>query len=399
MSPDLHALSRQPIHAGWRFKQRDPARRIEDDFQSGTGWRPASVPGTVHQDLMAAGLIPDPFAGLNERAVQWVGEADWLYRTTFEVSQPDAERIDLHFAGLDTFARVWINGRLALAADNMFIPWRVRAKAFLRPGLNDLWVLFESAWARGKALEADYGVMKVWNTDASRVYVRKAQYHYGWDWGPMLLTAGLWRPVWLEAYSARFEDLECRVDVAPDLAAARVMVRPTVEGEADAVAVSLVDPAGAVIASAECPPDGSVAFDVAAPQLWYPRLYGSQPLYRVQAELRRAGQPLDAASKRIGLRRLRLVREPVEGEPGASFYFEVNNTPIFCGGANWIPADSFPPRLTPDRYRAWLERAANAHMNMLRIWGGGYYEDPAFYDACDELGILVWQDFMFGCGL
>jgi beta-mannosidase len=399
MSLGLHELNRQPVDSGWQFKQRDPARSIEDDFRSGTGWRPASVPGTVHQDLMAAGLIPDPFVGTNERDVQWVGEAEWLYRCTFELSRPDAERIDLHFDGLDTFARVWLNGRLVLASDNMFIPWRIRAKAFLRPGQNDLWLLFDSAWARGKALEADYGVMTVWNTDASRVYVRKAQYHYGWDWGPMLLTAGVWRPVWLEAYSARLDDLDCRVAVAPDLASARLTIQTTVEGEADTVAVSLFDPSGAVIASAEGAPDGSLTFDVAAPHLWYPKLYGEQPLYRVQAELRRAGQTLHTASKRIGLRRLRLVQEPVEGEPGTSFYFEVNNTPVFCGGANWIPADSFAPRVTSDRYRAWLERAADANMNMLRVWGGGYYEDDAFYDACDELGILVWQDFMFGCGL
>ncbi len=384
---------------GWQVRRRDPARPLADDVAAADGWLPASAPGTVHQDLLAAGAIPDPFVALNEREVQWVGEADWLYRSTFDLP-PElaaAPRLDLCFDGLDTFATVWLNGEQVLASDNMFVPRRLAVAGQLRAGGNQLCILFESALRRGRERETAAEKLPLWNGDSSRLYVRKAQYHYGWDWGPTLLTAGPWRTIRLEGYAARVAELACPAELSADLASARLPAHALVEGDATAVRFELFGPDGALLHSTDVPvEDGAAAytFTVASPALWWPRSYGGQPLYRLAATA-----STDRRELRLGLRRLRLVQEPLDGEAGASFFFEVNNTPIFCGGANWIPADSFTPRVTPERYRAWIERAIDANLVMLRVWGGGIYEDDTFYDLCDEAGLLVWQDFMFACGL
>jgi beta-mannosidase len=400
------------LSANWLLKQRDTARPLAEDFAALDGWLPASVPGTVHQDLLAAGRIPDPFVGLNERDVQWVGEADWLYRCAFDLDPAflDAEQLDLCLDGLDTFATVWLNGQRVLSSDNMFIPQRVLVGALLKPGQNELWLLFESAIRRGQQRQAESGVLTAWNGDFSRLYVRKAQYHFGWDWGPCLLTAGPWRPIRLEAYAQRIEDVHCPAEVAPDLNSAALPVSVTIasgdsplaEGAGLAVRLELFSPASEVIDTVTLPvADNQVKhrFHIASPRLWWPNGAGEQPLYRLVATLQRGDEALDRRELRLGLRRLRLVQEPLADEPGTTFLFEINNTPIFCGGANWIPADSFLPRISPERYRAWVQAAADANMNMLRVWGGGIYEDDLFYDLCDELGLLVWQDFAFACGL
>lgn len=364
------------LHTGWSLKQDAPA----DDR-----WLPAPVPGCVHEALIAAGAIPDPFYGLNELAVQWVGEADWLYRCTFDLGAEDlaAGPAALCLDGLDTFATVWLNGAQILASDNMFVPQRVPVDGLLRAGANELRIRFESALRRGRELEA----------------------RYGWDWGPCLITAGPWLPVRLEFGHARIADLHAPAEVAPDLDHVHLPVVVQVAAATPgslSVQLTVSDPTGALIGEALVPVvgDGATAsFRVESPQLWWPAGYGAQPRYRVQAALLRDGELCDTRELAIGLRRLRLVQEPVADEPGRSFYFEVNNTPIFCSGANWIPADSFTTRITPQRYRELLEAAVAAHMPMLRVWGGGIYEHAPFYELCDELGFLVWQDFMFGCGV
>jgi beta-mannosidase len=399
------------LSANWLLKQRDPARSLAEDFATPDGWLAASAPGTVHQDLLAAGRIPDPFVGLNERDVQWVGEADWLYRCAFDLDPAflEAEQLDLCLDGLDTFATVWLNGQQILSSDNMFIPRRVPVAELVQSGQNELRLLFESAIRRGQQRQAESGVLTAWNGDFSRLYVRKAQYHFGWDWGPCLLTAGPWRPIRLEAYTRRIADVHCPAEVAPDLSSAALPVSVTIASGSRsldtaglAVRLELFSPANEVIAAETLAVTSNQAehrFDIASPELWWPRGAGEQPLYRLAATLQQDDAVLDRREVRLGLRRLRLVQEPLADEPGTTFLFEVNNTPIFCGGANWIPADSFLPRITPERYLAWLQSAADANMNMLRVWGGGIYEDDLFYDLCDELGLLVWQDFAFACGL
>ena len=394
-----------PLAHGWQLKQRNVARTLTDDFASSEGWTVATVPGSVHQDLLAANAIPDPFIGTNERDVQWVGEVDWLYRCRFDVAaallaQP---ALALCFDGLDTFATVWLNGQPILTSDNMFIPQRIAVDEVLRAGENELQILFESALRRGKQREQEGGVRRLWNGDSSRLYVRKAQYHYGWDWGPTLLAAGPWRAIRLEAYSARIAEVHCPIEIAPDLNSATLLVRVAIEGNAVLAEIALFDPDGVPITSATVPLDNGSAthtFTLDGLRLWWPNGYGAQPLYRLVVTLRAAdGATLDRHEQRLGLRRLRLIEEPIGGEDGSSFYFEVNNTPIFAGGANWIPADSFTPRITPAHYHALLAGMVAANMVMVRVWAGGIYEEAAFYEACDELGLLVWQDFMFACGM
>ncbi len=391
-----HSLS---LHSGWHFKARKPQNPLSDDFASDSDWAAASVPGTVHQDLLATGRIPDPNVGLNELDVQWVGETDWLYQVEFDApSVESGEHADLCFDGLDTFAKVWLNGELILESENMFVPRRVSVTGKLREGSNELRVLFSSALLRGQAIEAELGKRQLWNGDSSRLYVRKAQYHYGWDWGPVLMTAGLWRGVRLEVYAARLDDLACPVSVSDDFKRAEFPVSVDVKGEvAGNVLLELLGTDGAVVASHTLPAAGNVAhtFSVENPALWWPAGYGEQPLYTVRAGL----EDGTSSEIRVGVRSIRLMQEPVAGEEGTSFFFQINGTPIFCGGANWIPDDNFLPRISPERYRTRLTQARDANMVMIRVWGGGIYEDDAFYNACDGLGLLVWQDFMFACGI
>lgn len=402
-------MHHRQLSGHWQCKQRTATLSLMDDSSSDAGWFAASVPGTVHQALLATNQISDPFYGCNETLVQWVGESDWMYRCTFH--RPDSEPGDcvmLCFDGLDTFATVWLNGWQIHSSDNMFVPGRIDVGSLLQEGENELLLVFESALRRGKEREATYGKLAVWNGDASRVYVRKAQYHYGWDWGPTLLTAGPWRPVYVEVYQARISDLYCPAEITHDLSHASIHVQTTCELSnalqlADIVLnLSLYAPDGEKIAEQELPVTGDVlqhTFELGNPRLWWPRGYGDQPIYRVVASLHQNTNELDRQEKRPGLRRLQLVQQPVTDGSGTTFFFSLNNTPIYCGGVNWIPADLYLPSISPERYRAWLQLAADAHVTMVRVWGGGIYEDDVFYDTCDELGLLVWQDFLFGCGI
>ncbi|GCE22955.1 beta-mannosidase [Dictyobacter kobayashii] len=377
---------------------------------------PATVPGTVQQALLAAGRIPDPFDGLHEKEVQWVGERDWLYRCTFVL--PDdyqaAEQLALQFEGLDTYATVWLNGVEIAHSENMFVPLYVNVTDSVRPGQNELWIVFESAVRCGHALEAEYGKRIIWGEgDSSRVYVRKAQYHYGWDWGPVLLTVGPWRAISLLAYEGRLADVLCQPEVAADLASANITISAAIELAAEQDGVSCLlqvyDPQQVCVSELTLTElsaldNGSYRFQAQVqldqPQLWWPRGHGAQPLYRVLITLQDSqGSSLDQYQARLGLRRLELIQQPFADQAGSSFYFEINNIPVFCGGANWIPADSFTPRISSERYRQWVQMAADANIAMLRVWGGGIYEEDVFYETCDELGILVWQDFMFACGM
>lgn len=222
----------------------------------------------------------------------------------------------------------------------------------------------------------------------------------GWDWGPELLTCGPWRPIHLEIASSLITDLSAGVAVEDSLKSAEVTVDATVEGLASSVLFS-ISLGGRVVASetalvTDC--RAVAVFKVQVPELWYPARYGSQPLYTIKAILRDGNHVFDTAVRRIGLRKVELVQQPLENQPGTSFFFRVNNIPIFCGGSNWIPADNFIPLISKERYHDWIKLVADGNQAMLRIWGGGIYEEEHLYDACDELGILVWQDFMFACG-
>ncbi|KAJ1326169.1 beta-mannosidase [Microdochium nivale] len=390
----------KPIRDKWQFKRND-----EDDQEF---LSVSQFPTQVHLDLLHHKKIPDPNIGKNELDVQWVGEAEWVYKTSFAAPEVHTgEKAVLAFEGLDTFATVTLNGQVILETDNMFVPERVEVTRLLKSGSqeNDLIIHFASASERGQQL-VDKHPDHTWvcaNGDVSRLPVRKAQYHWGWDWGPKLLTAGPWRPISLEVYSARISDLYTEIKVDDSLKSANVVVQAVIEGEASAVRFDAsID--GQVIASETVRisdnTHATTAFAVRNPRLWWPKGYGEQPLYTVKATLLGPDDTkFDTATKRIGLRKAEVIQRPLsDGNPGSSFFFKINNESMFCGGSNWIPSDNFICRISDERYYDWMKLVANGNQVMLRVWAGGIYEQEALYDACDEMGILVWQDFMFGCG-
>jgi len=369
------------------------------------GWLEGRVPGCVHLDLMAAGQIPDPFYALNELQVQWVEQQDWLYARRFRCPAEalEAERVELVCEGLDTYATVLLNGQEVGRADNMFCSWRWDVKDVLRSGPNRLLVHFASPIKTGRALVAEHGPLPAVGEPA-RVYTRKEQCATGWDWGPRLNSCGIWRPIYLHAWSgARIADVHAPVDWSDPK---RPVIKLAVEVEASrAGQVRLVAEldsgqgaaARAVLEEGIAAGRNVLSADLAVsePRLWWPRGQGEPHLYELNLSAAMDGAQFEERSLRVGLRRVELRREA--DAHGESFVIQVNGRPVFCKGANWVPADSFLPRVTRERCEDLVRKAADANMNMLRVWGGGIYETDEFYEACDRLGVMVWQDFAFSC--
>lgn len=389
---------------GWQMKQ-----------VRGHSWYPASVPGTVHTDLIAAGIIDDPYFGFNERAVQWVDKEDWLYVRTFDVSDEilSCGKVDLCFDGLDTYADVRLNGKLILEADNMFRRWRSDVTDLLVRSGNRLEVFFHSPIKEGLALLEKSPVTYYATNDQSAngglfgkrvsVFTRKAGYHYGWDWGPRIVTSGIWRNVCLEAWNgARLKDVFYR---QKNVNVKKAELEAIIEIEADCdmpgVSISVSADGVSVVRVKKDLNKGinlfSIPFSIAKPHLWWSRGLGEPYLYSLRTEVSAEGRLLDSDTERTGLRSIHLKRD-VPGAAGR-FCFELNGIPVFMKGANYIPNDIFLPRVGRDEYERVVSSAADAGMNMLRVWGGGIYEDDCFYDLCDEAGILIWQDFMFACSM
>lgn len=281
--------------------------------------------------------------------------------------------------------------------DNMFLSHRIDVRHLLRP-MNELEIVFASAYDKSEALREQRGHLLCWNGHYGRVYVRKAQYHFGWDWGPSLVTCGPWKPVYLERYISRIQDIYVQVALSDDLSEATLTAETTVGPDisSHSVDVELTDPEGVLLCERRIQTT-STSFSLSNPKLWYPHTHGIQPLYQVKVTVRTASDDvLDCKTQLIGIRRIELIQKPLR--EGSSFYFKCNGVPMFVGGSNWIPGDVFLPRMTHARYKSWVDLAVRGNQNMLRVWGGGIYEDDAFYDECDRRGILVWQDFCFACG-
>ncbi|MGB6403517.1 MAG: glycoside hydrolase family 2 protein, partial [Candidatus Sulfotelmatobacter sp.] len=402
--------SSQNLDSGWQF--RAVANTDRPDVKE---WHPAQVPGVVQTDLLHNGLIPDPFDRDNEFRLQWIGLADWEYQTTFQVDAATLahDHVDLAFAGLDTFADVYLNDQAVLHADNMFRNRRIPAKALLKPGPNTLRIVFHSAVEKMipyvKSLPYILPSISTHNYGneeniATAPYTRKAPYNYGWDWGPRFMTEGIWQPVRLETWDAlRVENFHIHQEnIGTDLA----NVTAELEIEASKPTTATLTLAHDEM-SGPATADGtqtlqlnagvnhiSVPVRITAPKLWYPVGYGAQNRYRFSAQVRIGREVAAHAETKTGLRSVELRRVPDQW--GKSFEFVVNGIRVFAKGADVIPFDSFPNRVTPEIHRNILQSARDAHMNMVREWGGGYYESDDFYDICDELGIMVWQEFMFG---
>lgn len=358
---------------------------------------PAEVPGSVYHDLLTAGRIPDPFYRDNETEALKLMEYDFHYSRAFQV---DGELLDcgavlLRCEGLDTLAAVYINGAEAGRADNMHRVWEFDVKDLLRKGENTIAVHFASPT---KFIRESYAANPADGTaDAMEGFpsLRKAHCMFGWDWGPRLPDAGIWRDISLLGVdTARIRDVLVKQFHEDGRAALEIDTHITRLTDAPAeVRVSVTAPDGTVLTGV----GETCRIEVPDPRLWWPAGYGGQPLYRVEAELVSGGARLDGWSRRIGLRTMTVSR--VKSEHGESFSHCVNGVDVFAMGMDYIPEDSLLPRVTPERTRRLLEDARAANVNTIRVWGGGYYPDDYFYDICDELGLLVWQDFMFACAV
>lgn len=359
---------------------------------------PAVVPGCIHKDMLRAGRIPDPQVRDNEKLVQWVGETDWTYEREFEVPATvlDHEHVEVVCDGLDTLATLRLNGEELARTDNMHRRYRFNVAARLVPGRNRLEIVFASPVCAVRERQAERA-MPHWPGDCITPgfsWLRKMHCNFGWDWGQKLATCGVWRPIRVEAWSgARLGDI--RVDQDHAGGGVTLTVRPEVVGVAAGYRVTLSH-RGRELAAAEGAGATPVRLPVESPRLWWPAGMGEQPLYTVRVELLGTQRAVLATREiRVGLRTLRLRRE--KDQWGESFAFEVNGCRFFAKGANWVPTDNYGSGRDAGYYRQLLESAVAANMNMLRVWGGGIYEDELFYDLCDELGLCVWQDFMFAC--
>ncbi|HEY7273045.1 MAG TPA: glycoside hydrolase family 2 protein [Actinoplanes sp.] len=349
---------------------------------------PATVPGCVHTDLLAAGLIDDPFADDNETRLAWIGRTDWTYETTFE-HEPGGERTDLVCAGLDTVATITLNDVELGRTANMHRSYRFDTREALRPGPNRLRIRFDSAYPYAETHRRRLG-------DRPGAYpepypfIRKMACNFGWDWGPTLVTAGIWQDIGLHTWSgARLA--EVRPQATVEDRAGRVDVRVTIDrlrAGPVTVTAAIGDRTAAISTTGR---EAVLTVTVPDAELWWPRGYGAQPRYDLDVTLADESGTLDRWSRRIGFRTVRL-----DTEDGA-FTLVVNDVPVFVRGVNWIPDDVFVPRVTRDRLARRLVQGCAANVNYIRVWGGGRYESDDFYDLADELGLMVGQDFLFAC--
>lgn len=389
------------LHSDWTFCQ------VGD-----TLWSDAKVPGTIHQDLINHNRIPNPFYGMNEEAVQWVENEDWMYRTSFVVTEEQLNRdaAVLELDGLDTYADVFLNGALILRSDNMFVGHKVPVKSVLRKGENRLLIRFRSAVKEAlpqwETNGFDYPADNDHSSKRVSIYTRKAPYSYGWDWGIRLATCGIWRPVRLVFSDvARIEDYYVRqasvsaskADVDNRLEITNVTSQPVSALLKVAYHYTANDTKEVQKQIELRPGENTVSLPVMIdnPHLWMPNGWGEPSLYKFTASVSVDGVEVASQERQVGLRSIRVVME--DDEHGKSFYFEVNGHPMFAKGANFIPDDALLPNVTTERYKRILEDVKAANMNMLRVWGGGIYEDDKFYDEADRNGILIWQDFLFAC--
>jgi beta-mannosidase len=357
---------------------------------------PATIPGCVHTDLLRAGVIDDPFLDDNEVRTTWIGRTDWEYATRFAWTPAGEDRVDLVCAGLDTVAALSLNGVELGQTENMHRGYRFDARAALASGDNTLRVRFRSPYAYAEGHRARMGDRPS-PYDEPFNFIRKMACNFGWDWGPTLVTAGIWRPIGLHSWSvARLAQVRPLVTVDGGEGIVEVAVELERTAARPVVLEAATGGAREVVPVAVGRTSVTLRLTVPEPVLWWPRGYGRQALYELTVELRSEdGHQLDRFQRRIGFRSVRL--DTTQDECGTPYTLVVNDSPIFVRGVNWIPDDPFPSRITRERMAARLRQAAGANVNFLRVWGGGRYESEDFYELTDELGLLVGQDFLFAC--
>ncbi len=352
-------------------------------------------PADVHLALLSKGLIPDPYFGDNESIVQWVGKTDWCFETQFDVPGRllSQDHLQLVFEGLDTYADVWLNKQKILSADNMFRQWKVPVHRYVHKGSNQLKICFYSPLEINRQKQKAYGIP----LPEERAFTRKAPYQFGWDWGPKLITMGVWKDVYLEAWSGwKLKDVFVNQKLVTD-SMAHITLFAEVETDKKNTAVVTVNAEGYpdMIQHLTLNPGTQtieIPLTLIEPQLWYPHGMGDADMttFNVRVQVGDEKQSMVVAT---GLRKAELVQEP--DEVGYGFYFRINGQPIYIKGANYIPQDNFLTRESRNKTRDLLVMAQQSNINMLRVWGGGAYETDFFYSLCDSLGIMIWQDFMF----
>lgn len=391
-------LESKEIKGNWTFAQQSEGK-----------WLPAVVPGNVHMDLLRNKKIPDPFFGTNETDLQWIEKENWEYKTSFAVSEEQLsnENIDLVFKGLDTYADVYLNESKLLSTFNMFREWKLKAKKHLRLGENQLRIVLRSPINETLPLYDSLAFQYPANNDQAEkkvsIFTRKAGYHFGWDWGPRFVTSGIWRPILLESWNrARIQNVQL---VQQSLTEKEAVIKAFIEIEASTVGKVKLELKGEESVTKQTVEVAvkpginktEVTFLVSKPEKWWPNGLGNARLYEITSSLYSEQNILHQTKQKIGLRTIELVDQ--KDDKGKSFYFKVNGSPVFMKGANYIPSDNFQNRIGEDKYQMLVKSAVDANMNMLRVWGGGIYEEDRFYEICDEKGIMVWQDFMFGCSM
>ena len=365
------------------------------DFKYNRDWLKADVPGNNFSDLLDQNVIPDPFYGTNEDSVQWVSEREWVYRSNFKLSQKFLlkDKHEIIFHGLDTYASVYLNDSLILNANNMFRKWNVPLKGILKER-NILVVKFQPTSFHENKKEKNLGYKL---PGGKKVHTRKAGFHYGWDWGPKISVSGIWKPIELKGYNRSYiKDIYIeQKEIFDSLAKLKVNLELDIIHSGMYILKINDQEYKLNLNSGE----QKLAFDynILDPILWWPNGYGKQYLYKIETKLMKDKNIISKKTKKIGIRKTELITS--KDSLGNEFYFKINNQAIFMKGANYIPQDNLQNRVSKEKYIDLLTQVTKANMNMIRVWGGGIYEEDIFYNTCDSLGILVWQDFMFACAM
>lgn len=399
-SKQNHGVEYKELNSTWKF------RLVNDTLIPGltNDFHDAYVPGCIHKDLFKNGIIEDPFYRDNESHLQWIENMDWEYSVSFDVDKNliDKNNIELEFQGLDTYADVFLNDNKILFADNMFRTWKVDCEELLKKGENNLRIVFYSHVPIEKAKRDSLG----FDLPDIRGFTRKAPYHYGWDWGPRFVTCGIWRPILLRAWNTpKIIDVNVvRTIIENDTAILNAGFE--IQSDNDTLAeleIEILNDTSQVrkIQKSVSLKKGvnkiTFDFNIPNPNLWWPNGMGNPYLYDLQTTLNIDDKIFDRSTIRFGIRTIELITE--KDSIGESFFFRINDVPVSVKGANYIPQNSFVTEVSEDDYVTIIKSVVDANMNMLRVWGGGIYENDIFYDLCDENGIMVWQDFMFACNM
>ncbi|MDD4672779.1 MAG: glycoside hydrolase family 2 protein [Bacteroidales bacterium] len=391
--PEKSSLVEQyDLSSNWIFRDKSEAE-----------WYPANIPGTIHTDLQDNRIIPDPFYGCNEQNLQWIGERSWIYKTQFYVDSATLSKknIRLVFEGLDTYADVLLNGEKILQANNMHRRWEVSCTSKLVFGNNTLEVELASAIEQIKRDSAALGYPL---PGGQWAFVRKAAYHFGWDWGPRFVTAGIYKPVYLEAWdSHRPTDFYINTKAIANSSASLELNAQVESSVTEKAIIKITDSnTGKQLHKEQVSllsgiNNISTKFSIKNPKLWWTNGLGEPHIYDLQVELITESGNSYTQTIPLGIRTIRTILK--DDEHGKALYIELNGTPIYMKGGNYIPQHSFVTEVTKTDYQRVVQTAKESNMNMLRVWGGGVYENDIFYELCNRSGILVWQDFMFACSM